>query len=821
MNLRIALLTITALTGWMTMPATAAPAKQQAIVASGQAVVSLKLLPSSLTFSNQRDVRRVLVQGVTKTGDLIDLTDRAKLQPLGGLVRAEPHSYLAPVKPGSGVVKVLAAGKSIQLPVTVKSVASPPVSFLRDVEPILRKAGCNQGTCHGAAKGKNGFALSLRGYDPEFDYHALVDEVAGRRVNSADPDQSLMLLKPVQQVPHQGGFVFEKNSRYYGLIRQWIAEGAKSDVHESRVSRLEVLPKNPTMPLPHMKQNLVVIAYYPDGSSWDVTRDAVFTSSVPEVAEISDQGLVHAIRRGESAVQVAYEGQYFTNEFTILGDRTGWKWAAQPQQNYVDRLVDQKLQRIKAVPAPLCADADFLRRVSLDLTGLLPSPAAARAFLQDPRPSAEKRKALLEQLLQSPEFDDHWTYKFADLLQVNSKYLGPKGVQAFRGWIHDSIAQNKPYDRMVRELLTASGDSYENPAANYQRIIRESSTATENVTQLFLGVRFSCNKCHDHPFERWTQAQYYQLGAYFAQVGFKPGPAGDEVVFDRRDGEVMHPKSGLAVAPAFPVSFGAAPAAPTRREALAEWLTSPQNPFFAKSMANRIWSYLLGRGIIDPVDDIRNSNPPVNAALLDALTDDFVKSGFDLRHLIRTIASSRVYQASISTNRWNEDDRINFSHQSARRLTAEQLLDAISIATGSQQKYPGSPAGTRAQQLPDTKVAAAGGFLDLFGRPARESPCECERTSEVSLSQALNLMNGATISNAIIDPNGRLATLVPNTPDDAKLVEEIYLATLTRFPTKGESATAIKHIKTAKDRMEGAQDLMWALLNSPAFLFNR
>ena len=806
----------------LTVPAIAAPAKPiPAAAAKAPVIVSLKLLPGSLTFSDRRDVRRVLVQGVTKTGDFVDLTDSAKLQPVGGLVRAEDGSYLTPVKPGTGTVQVTAAGKTVQLPVSVKSVAAPPVSFLRDVKPILRKVGCNAGTCHGAAKGKNGFSLSLRGYDPEFDYHALVDEVAGRRVNSADPDQSLMLLKPAQQVPHQGGFVFDKNSRYYGLIRQWISEGAKSDVDGPRVSRLEVLPKNPTMPLPGMKQNLVVVAYYADGTNRDVTRDAVFTSSVPEVAEINDKGLVNAIRRGETAVQVAYEGQYFTDEFTILGDRAGWKWAAQPQLNYVDKLVDQKLQRVKAVPAPLCSDADFLRRAYLDLTGLLPTSTAARAFLQDPKPSAEKREALIEQLLQSPEFDDHWTYRFADLLQVNSKFLGPKGVQAFRGWIHDSIALNKPYDQMVRELLTASGNSYENPAANYQRIIRESSTATENVTQLFLGVRFSCNKCHDHPFERWTQAQYYQLGAYFAQVGFKQGQSGEEEVYDRRDGEVMHPKSGAAVVPTFPVSFGATPSATTRREALADWLTSPQNPFFAKSMANRIWSYFLGRGIIDPVDDIRNSNPPANAALLDALTEDFVKSGFNLRHLIRTIVESRVYQSSITTNRWNEDDRINFSHQAARRLSAEQLLDAISVATGSQQKYPGSPMGTRAQQLPDTKVAAAEGFLDLFGRPARESPCECERTSEVSLSQALNLMNGATISNAIIDPNGRLASLVTATPDDAKLVEEIYLAVFSRFPTKGESDTSIKHLKTAKDRMEGAQDLMWALLNSPAFLFNR
>ncbi len=530
-----------------------------------------------------------------------------------------------------------------------------------------------------------------------------------------------------------------------------------------------------------------------------------------------------AIRRGESAIQVAYEGAFATNELTILGDRTGWKWVAQPQYNFIDRLVDEKLRRIRSLPSPLCSDADFVRRVHLDLTGLPPTPEEARRFLEDPRPSREKREELIDRLLQSPEFDDYWTYKFADLLQVNRKYLGERGVQAFRAWIHDSIAQNKPYDRFVRELLTASGNTYENPAANYLRIIRETSTATENVTQLFLGVRFACNKCHDHPFEKWTQRQYYQLAAFFARVGFKRGEAGEETVFDRRDGEVLFPKDGNVVAPAFPVSYEERTATEeSRRRTFAEWLTSPRNPFFARSMANRIWSYFMGRGIIDPVDDIRSSNPPSNAALLDALTEEFVRSGFDLRHLMRTIVRSRVYQSTIATNRWNEDDRINFSHQTARRLTAEQLLDAISLATGSLQRYPGVPVGTRAQQLPDTRVAI-GGFLDLFGRPARESPCECERSSEVSLAQALNLMNGQTISEAITDPNGRIEKLIAGTRDDRKVVEEIYLAALSRFPRPREMETALAHFRSARDdkgRREAAQDLMWALINNPAFLFN-
>jgi hypothetical protein len=788
-------------------------------------VTALKLEPASLTFDHREDTRRFLVTGITRAGYQVDLTPVAKVTPLGGLVKRGPEGVLVPLKVGRGFVQVTAGGKTARLPITVKSTELRPLSFMRDIEPVLARTGCNAGTCHGAASGKNGFKLSLRGYDPDFDYHALVDDLSGRRFNRAAPDQSLMLLKPTQQVPHRGGLVFDPNSRFYQTIRRWIAEGVKSDVATtSRVAGLEVLPKNPTLPLLHMKQSMVVIAHYADGKTRDVTGEARFTSSVPEIATVTEAGQVASIRRGESAVLVSYEGQFATNEFTILGDRAGWKWAAQPQNNYVDKLIDAKLQRIKAVPAPLASDADFVRRVYLDLTGLPPTVEQARAFLQDARTTKVKREELIDRLLASPEFDDHWTYKWADLLQVNRKYLGDKGVQAFRAWIHDSIAQNKPYDQFVREVLTAAGAAYEAPAANYMRVSRDTSTATENITQLFLGVRFSCNKCHDHPFERWTQSQYYQLGAYFAQVGFKPGQPGEEVVIDKASGEVNHPKNGRVVPPAFPVNLeGGArvttAAAEPRRQVLADWLTSAKNPFFAKSMANRIWSYFMGRGIIDPVDDIRSSNPPSNAALLDALAADFVKSGFDLRHLMRTIARSRTYQASIATSKWNEDDHINFSHQVARRLTAEQLLDAITIASGSQQKYPGVPAGTRAQQLPDTRVAS-GGFLDLFGRPARESPCECERTSEVSLSQALNLMNGPTIADSIADPKARIAKLVA-AGDDAKIIEEIYLATLTRFPTPKEVELAKKHFASAKDKTEGAQDLMWALLNSPAFLFNR
>jgi hypothetical protein len=784
-------------------------------------IVALKVQPASLTLDNKRDVWRVLVLGKRQDGAWVDLSRTATLKPAAAIVGIDKEGNVSPLKKGATKIVVSAGGKQVSLPVTVKSVDDPPVSYVRDVQPILSKSGCNAGTCHGAAKGRNGFKLSLRGYDPDYDYRALVEDVSGRRFNRTEPSESLMLLKPVQGVPHMGGLVFEKNSRFYKTIHRWIAEGTKFD-GAKRVEMLEVLPASPTLDKEGVTQQVLVIAHYPDGTTRDVTRDAIYTSSVPEVAEVTQDGLVKAVRRGETALLVRYEGAYATNPMIVMGDRSGYRWVAAPQFNYVDKLIDKKLQRVKSLPSPLCRDAEFVRRVYLDLAGVPPTPEKVRAFLEDTANSKTKRERLVDELLETEEFVDHWTNKWADLLECNRKFIGEKGVWLFREWIQQSIAANKPYDAFVRELLTASGSSYESAPANYFRVTREPATATENITQLFLGVRFSCNKCHDHPFERWTQTQYYEFGAFFAQVGIKRGDLeGDEVVYDRFDGgEVKHPKTGTDVPPAAPVAYSTHSAqGESRREKLVNWLTSAENPFFARAMANRLWSYFFGRGIIDPVDDIRNSNPPSNPELLDALTNDFVKSGFDLKHLMRTICRSRAYQSNIQTNKWNEDDKINFSHAEPRRLTAEQLLDAITLATGKHQKFPGVPLGFRAAQLPDSQSGIS--FLDMFGRPARESPCECERRSDVSLGQMLNLVNGATISDAIIAPDGRIAQLIKDNVDDRALVEAIYLATLCRLPTPSEVEKALRHISTSTSRLESAQDLMWALFNTPAFLFNR
>jgi hypothetical protein len=616
--------------------------------------------------------------------------------------------------------------------------------------------------------------------------------------------------------------VFALGSRYYNVLKQWIAEGATTDAAQvKRVSRLEVLPAIPNVTLPKMTQRTVVIAHYPDGTTRDVTREAVLTSSLPEVATVAPAGEITAVRRGEAALLVRYEGTYATNNITVLGKRDGYKWVAAPEVNYIDRLVDAKLKKIKALPSAECDDATFLRRVNIDLTGLPPAPEVTRAYLADKTPPVEKRTRLVDALLKSPEFVDRWTNKWADLLDCNSKFLGQQGVLKFRNWIHMAVAENMPYDKFVYSLITASGDANENPSANYLRVIRDTSTATENVTQLFLGVRFSCAKCHDHPFERWTQNQYYQFGAFFAKVGYKPASGGVEVVYNKDDGEVMHPKSGLVVAPYVPVGQNPiSSAADIRRDAFAHWLTSSDNPFFSRAMANRLWSYFFGKGIIDPVDDIRASNPPVNPELLEALNKDFVESGYDIKHLMRVIVLSRTYQSSIASNVWNADDRTNFSHALPRRLEAEQLLDAINAATGTQTAFAGLPAGTKAGQIPDATASGADGFLDLFGRPSRDTPCECERSSSVSLGQAMALINGPT-TDTISNKQGRVAKLMATNPSDDKIVEDTFLAVLCRMPTARERKAGLDTLKSAASKTEGAQDLTWALVNSPAFLFNR
>jgi hypothetical protein len=702
------------------------------------------------------------------------------------------------------------------------------VTFLRDVAPILNKAGCTSGTCHGAAKGKNGFKLSLRGYDPQFDYETLLYDLSGRRFNRADPGSSLMLAKPTQQIAHGGGLRFETGSGYYKTIYNWIAQGvAFGDPAADTVRSLHAEPAEVFMNAPGESAVVKVTAIYGDGGTRDVTREAIVESNVPDLATVTDAS-VKGVRTGEATLLVRYQGNLTTVPVTVLNPKPGFQWKQLPQNNYIDKALDAKLQRLKIQPSDLVDDAGFLRRVSLDLAGHLPAPPEVRAFVADA--FRTKRSAAIDKLISSPAYVDHWTLKWGDLLQNNRKYLGEKGAYEFREWIRESLAQGKPYDRMVREMLTARGSSYENPAANFYRVTRDPKPTMEKTTQVFLGVRMVCAQCHDHPFERWTQNQYYEMAAFFSAVGLRPGyEVGEEILYDQRqDFDMKHPKDSRVMNPKFIVpatwSAEAAPglAVPTdqrRRMVYAEWLTAKDNPFFAKSTVNRVWSYFFGRGIIDPVDDIRASNPPANPALLDALAKDFVAHDFDLRYLMRTIANSRAYQTSIATNEWNAQDTENFSHAVPRRLSAEELMDALAQATGVRPVFAEAPPDTLAEQITDPHIGKDG-FLDLFGRPSRESSCECERRSDLSLPQALNLVNGRTISDAVADANGRIAKSILGGRPDRELVEELYLASLSRPPTAAELEKGLKYLETTTGRAARAQDLLWALVNSKAFLYN-
>jgi len=804
-------------------PISAASAADEpaAAAAAGPKFVRLEVFPASLELTASRDSRSLLVTGVAEDGVRFDLTKQAVLTPGSEAVRIDADGFVVPQSAGETELKVAARGLEAKVPVRVANVSPQPVGFVREVIPVLSKVGCNMGTCHGSQQGRAGFKLSLRGYDPLFDYRALVDDISGRRFNRAQPAQSLMLLKPTQGVPHEGGFLFDEESRYYALLHQWIAEGCAFD-SSSRVSRIEVFPEAPL--LQHVKdvQQMIVLAHYDDGTTRDVTREAVFETSNFEVATVGKAGLIEAVRRGEAAALVRYEGLYAAAPVTVLGEREGYRWNNSPEYNFVDAHVNEKLRRMKILPSELCTDAEFLRRISLDLSGLPPTIAQTRAFLADERDSRVKREAKIDELLNSSLYVEHWTLKWSDLLLNNRKYVSEKGVWAFRNWIRNSLATDKPYDRFAYELMTADGSTFDNPAANYYRVAREPKVVMENMTQVFLGTRFNCNQCHDHPFERWTQQNYYQLAAYFASVGRKKGSRPDEeIIYSLRSAQpVVHPGTGQQVTAAFPFEHpGMDKSITDSRRKLAQWLTSRENPYFAKSLVNRYWSYFLGRGVIDPVDDIRASNPPSNPELLDALTEDFIHHNFELRHLVRTIATSHTYQRSYRTNDWNKDDVVGFSHALPRRLAAEQLFDALIVATGAPSEIPGMPPGFRASQLPDPTVDVS--FLDMFGRAPRESPCECERTSEVSLAQTLNLVNGPTISDAIIHPKGLIARLAAENADGPKFVEEVYLAVICRLPSDEERAQSEKYLAEVGNPQEGAQDLMWALINSPAFLFNR
>lgn len=785
-------------------------------------IASLAIEPSELTFSGANQYAQLLVTARLKRGGTADVTRQVMID-AAGLLEVTPRGRVQPVRDGEGTLSVIIGNHTLGLRVSVSDVKKPYIpDYVRDVKPVISRMGCDAGTCHGAKDGKNGFKLSLRGYDPIFDVRAFSDDISARRVNYPSPDDSLMLLKATGAVPHEGQQVTEPHSEYYQIIRDWIASGAKLKDPKPVVKSIEVSPKNPVIQDVGGQQQIRVVATYTDGSKRDVTRESFLESANQDVAIHDDYGLITTLRRGEAPVLARYEGAYAATTLTVMGDRSGFEWREQEAWGDIDKLVAEKWKRMRILPSGLCSDEEFIRRVYLDLTGLPPGPLDLKLFLADKTDSKTKRDEVIDNLIGSPEFVKHWGNKWADMLMVNSKFLGGEGARIYREWIHEEVEKNTPYDEFVRKILTATGSNKDNPPASYFKIHRTPDLLMENTTHLFLATRFNCNKCHDHPFERWTQDQYYEIAAYFAQVSLerdgKNAPKQNiggtavegakplyEVAKDLTSGEVTHERTGKITKPAFPylVKYEN-PATPeigaTRRERLAAWMTSGDNRFFARSYANRIWGYLMGTGVIEPLDDIRAGNPPSNPELLDYLTKQFVEGGFDVRKLIAQVCKSRTYQLSLSTNKWNEDDQINFSHAQARRLPAEVLYDAVYAVTGSAPKI-------QAKQI-DARQDTKSGLLATLGRPTRESACECDRSNDVQLSGVMALLSGPDIADAIADPQNAIAKLVAEHREDEKLITEIYMRVLNRKPRASE----IMAVKSSWEQIESDHVAMMAEL---------
>jgi hypothetical protein len=720
-----------------------------------------------------------------------------------------------------------------------RACADEAVAFERDVMAVLSKAGCNLGACHGNQNGKGGFKLSLRGEDPAVDYAALMRQADQRRVNVLEPEASLILQKPTGQVVHQGGLRFNRESIEYQLLLSWIAAGAPGPAaHPTVLVRLEVTPREAILVEPVESAQLRVVAYFAGGEQRDVTQLACYEPTNRNVV-VDHDGLVRRERLGQATVLVRYLTRQLPVQLAFLPARPGFAWQAPTAENYIDRLSFAQLRKLQMNPSPPCDDTTFLRRAYLDAIGLLPAAEEARSFLADQSP--DKRARLIDDLLVRPEFAEHWALKWSDVLRNEEKVLDAKGVDLFFGWIRDWIADGRPMDEFARELVTARGSTYDNPPANFYRANRDPTTRGETAARLFLGVRLQCARCHNHPYDRWTQDDYYDWAAVFGRIDYqilsnqrrdrldKHEFNGEQVVLIRDQGEVPNARTGLDATPKFLGGYSP-PMHPSedRLLPLAEWLTRADNGLFVKSQVNFIWYHLLGRGLVEPIDDFRITNPPSNPALLDALARDYADSGFDLRHLVRTVMNSRTYQLASVPNESNADDEVNFARAIVRRLPAETLLDAQCEVLDAAAEFNGYPAGTRAGQVRgvqrvrprDKKAASADRFLKTFGKPERLLACECERSNETTLKQAFTLIGDEGLNGLLAKEDNRLAALAKMDRSAEDVVEELYWTALSRGPTPDELAAGESLVTSAgENRFAALQDLAWAVLNSKEFVF--
>lgn len=780
-----------------------------------------------------RDARQQLfVTGAYSTGQLRDHTRQVQyVTEPAGIVQIDPNGYMTPVADGQVLVKAVGSNNLVaELPVHVSGFANDvPINFPNQVVPVFTKLSCNSGGCHGKASGQNGFKLSLLGFYPEDDHEFLVKEGRGRRLFPASPSQSLFLTKPVGQSPHGGGKRMEVGSYEYRLIARWIEQGMPyGAATDPVVTGIKCLPEGRIMDR-STDQQITVVAMYSDGSSEDVTRMALFEPNDPEMAEVNTTGLVktHELA-GEVAIMARYQGQVSTFRATIpLGAEITQRPA---EKNFIDKAVFGKLD-VLGIPASAPADdATFLRRVSIDLTGTVPTDAEVQAFLADADPS--KRDKLIDKLLDSPAYADYFANKWNMVLRNKRRGNDQQSTTyAFYRWIWSSVYENKPYDQFVREILTASGNAEDVPAVTWYREVDQTNEQVEDVAQLFLGLRIQCARCHHHPFEKWSQDDYYGLAAFFSRVGRKNIIGGNAQLRDKRVfhqdnqgvAQARNERSGKMLVPA---GLGSKPLTiaveEDPRTHLADWMADPQNPFFAKSLVNRYWKHFFSRGIVEPEDDMRETNPPANPELLNQLAQSFIDSKFDLKQLCRTIVKSSTYQLTSLPNEYNLKDKQNFSRYYPKRLTAEVLYDAFHQITATTQAFGGLPAGSTAMQIPDPSMAQNVYFLKVFGQPQGDTACECERSQEANLAQSLHLLNSAEVQNKVAAGNARPALLANDKarPDDQK-VRELYRWVYSREPVEDELKVALAHLEKHKDSPKIAwEDVLWALVNTKEFLFN-
>jgi len=794
----------------------------------------LAAFPERISLKGGDDGRQLVITGQAE-GRAIDLTSDVKINlTKPGVAKVLPGGRVVPVGNGSTELVIEQAGKTIKVPVEVKAVGENlPINFPNQIVPIFTKLGCNAGGCHGKASGQNGFRLSLLGFEPELDYQTLVKESRGRRLFPAAPDESLLLKKAAGVMPHGGGKKLQPDGDEYRLLRRWIAAGMPwGGVQDPTVKAVEVYPPQRLLAR-GSHQQLAVLAHYSDGSVEDVTRRAQYESNATDIATVEAGGLVGVskLSSGEAGVMVRYQGHVTVFRATVpLGVKI--PEYSFPIQTLVDTYTLNKFKQLGLVPAELSSDAVFARRVYVDLIGTLPTPGEVASFGNDKDPA--KRSKLIDRLVERPEYGFTFGNKWADILKVkrNGDPKRAPGTEAFHDWLVQAMADDLPYDQFVRAVIAATGDETVHPPVVWYKEERDFSALVDDTAQVFLGQRLACANCHHHPFEKWSQDDYWGMAAFYGRVGRKnivtpgaPNMQGDELrLYVKRDGSVTNKRTSKPAvikaldAPTLTVAAGADP-----RTNLVDWMTDPKNPFVAKAIANRYWAHFFGRGIVDPLDDMRVTNPPCNPELLDALAADFVKNGYGLKHLVKTIAKSRTYQLSAVPNEFNKTDKQNFSRFYPRRLPAEVLLDAVSQITDSPTAFGNLPTDLhgprRALMLPDENHGSY--FLEVFGKPARTSSCECERTNDANLAQALHLLNSDEVQQKLSRAGGRADKLASEKGrDDAAKVKELFYWAYGRQPTDDQLKKALEHLaKHEKNKKQAYENLLWALINTKEFLF--